>query len=96
VDGGLVGQCTKGEIPLYASPGSGMSRERAVVVVCIKYDRLPMKLLQVFIPGKVDEYKDADLLIVRKDCHHFRIETHRGNPTYEKAIAIEVAMMRIT
>lgn len=31
------------------------SRERAVVVVCIKYDRLPMKLLQVFIPGKVDE-----------------------------------------
>ena len=36
-------------------------------VVWIKYDRLPMKLLQVFIPGKVDEYKDADLLIVRKD-----------------------------
>ena len=43
------------------------SRERAVEVVWIKYDRLPMKLLQVFIPGKVDEYKDADLLIVRKD-----------------------------
>jgi hypothetical protein len=36
-----------------------------VVVVCIKYDRLPMKLLQVFIPGKIDEYKVADLLIVR-------------------------------
>src|SRR5882757_9937143 len=34
------------------------SRERAVGVVCIKYDRLPMKLLQVFIPGKVDENKD--------------------------------------
>ena len=43
------------------------SRERAVEVVWIKYDRLPMKLLQVFIPGKVDEYKDAGLLIVRKD-----------------------------
>ena len=43
------------------------SRERAVEVVWIKYDRLPMKLLQVFIPGKVDEYKDADPLIVRKD-----------------------------
>ena len=26
-----------------------------------------MKLLQVFIPGKVDEYRNADLLIVRKD-----------------------------
>jgi hypothetical protein len=72
------------------------SRERTVVVVCIKYDRLPMKLLQVFKPGKVDEYKDADLSMVRKDCHHFRIETHRGNPTYEKAIAIEIAMMHIT
>ena len=72
------------------------NRERAVVVVSIKYDRLPMKLFQVFIPGKVDEYKDADLLVVRKDCRHFRIETHRGNPTYEKAIAIEVTMMYIT
>ena len=42
------------------------SGERAVVVVCIKYDRFPMKVLQVFVPGKVDEYKGADLLIVRK------------------------------
>jgi hypothetical protein len=72
------------------------SRERAVVVVCIKYDRFPMELLQVFIPGKVDKYKDAGLLMVRKDCHHFTIETHRGNPPYEKAIAIEVAKMRNT
>ena len=72
------------------------SRERAVEVVWIKYDRLPMKLLQVFIPGKVDKYKDADLLIKRKDYYHFRIETHRGNPTYEKAIAIKVGMMQIT
>ena len=55
-----------------------------------------MKLLQVFIPEKVDEYKDADLLIVRKDYHHFRTETHRGNPTCEKAIAIKVGMMQIT
>jgi hypothetical protein len=31
-------------------------------------------------PGKVDKYKDAD----------------RGNPTYEKEIAIEVTMMVIT
>jgi hypothetical protein len=51
------------------------SWERAVVMVCM-YDQLPMKLFQVFILGKVDKYKDADLLIVRKDCHHFRIETH--------------------
>jgi hypothetical protein len=65
-----------------------------VVVVCIKYDRFPMELLQVFIPGKVDKYKDAVLLMVRRDCHHFTIETHRGNPPYEKAIAIEVAKMR--
>jgi VanZ family protein len=35
-----------------------------VVVVCIKYDRFPMELLQVFIPGKVDEYKDVVLLMV--------------------------------
>ena len=72
------------------------SRERAIVVVWIKYDRLPMKLLQVVIPGKVDEHKNADPSIVRKDCHYFRIETHRGHPTYEKAIAIEITMMRIT
>ena len=65
-------------------------------VFCIKYNHFPMKLLQVFVLGKVDEYKDVDLLIVRKDCHHFRIETHQGNPTYEKVIAIEVAMMHIT
>ena len=39
------------------------SRERAVVV-CVKYNRFFMKSLQVFIPGKVDEYKDAGLLIV--------------------------------
>ena len=54
------------------------SREWAVVVVCVKYDRFSMELLYAFIPGKVDEYKDADLLIqvvvvVRKDCHYFRI-----------------------
>jgi hypothetical protein len=55
-----------------------------------------MKSLQVLIPGKVDEYKDAGLLIVRKYCHHFTIETHRGDPPYEKAIAIEVAMMQNT
>ena len=67
-----------------------------MVVVWIKRDRFPMKLLQVLIPGKVYEYEYADLLIVRKDCHHFTIEAHRGNPSYEKAIAIEVAMMRIT
>ena len=67
-----------------------------MVVVCIKYDRFPMKLLQVLISGKVDEYKDANLLILRKDCNRFTIETHQGNPPYEKAIAIEVAMMRIT
>jgi hypothetical protein len=47
------------------------SRERAVVVVCIKYNRFPMKLLQVFVPGKVDEYKDAELLVVRKDLPSF-------------------------
>jgi hypothetical protein len=41
------------------------------------------------IPGKVYEYEDADLLVVGKDCHHFTIEAHRGNPTYEKAIAIK-------
>ena len=39
------------------------SREWAVVVVCVKYDRFSMELLYAFIPGKVDEYKDADLLI---------------------------------
>jgi len=55
-----------------------------------------MKLLQALIPGKVDKYKDAELLIVSKDCHHFTIETHRGNPPYEKAIAIKVAIMQIT
>jgi hypothetical protein len=60
------------------------SRERAVVVVCIKYDRLPMKLLQVFILGKVDEYKDADLLIVRKDCHHFRMRLTKGTQRMKK------------
>jgi hypothetical protein len=63
------------------------------VVVWINYNRFPMKLLQILIPGKVDEYKDADLLIVRKDCHH---STKELNPPYEKAIAIEVAMMQIT
>jgi hypothetical protein len=67
-----------------------------VTVARIKHDRFPMKLLQVLIPGKVDTYKSADLLIVRKDCHHFTIETHRWNPPYEKTIAIEVAMMRMT
>ena len=46
------------------------------LVVCVKYDLFFIKLLEVFIQAKVDEYKDADLLIVRKDCHHFGIEIH--------------------
>ena len=56
------------------------------------FREIPLFLLS----GKVEEYKDADLLIVRKDCRHFKIETHRGNPTYEKLIVIEVGMMRRT
>jgi hypothetical protein len=43
-----------------------------VVVVCIKYNRLAMKLLQMFIPGKVDEYKDADLSISKKRLPSFQ------------------------
>jgi hypothetical protein len=39
------------------------SGERAVVVICIKYNRFPMKLLQIRIMGEVDEYKDTELLI---------------------------------
>jgi hypothetical protein len=42
------------------------SRKRAVSVFSIKYNRFPMKLLQVFVLGKVDEYKDVDLLTVSK------------------------------
>jgi hypothetical protein len=48
------------------------SRERAVVVVWIKYNRLAMKLLQLFIPGKVDEYKDAELSISKKRLPSFQ------------------------
>jgi hypothetical protein len=73
------------------------SGERAVGVVRIKYDRLAMKFLQVFNPGKVDKYKDADLsTLVRKDRHDFTLETHGGNPTNEKAIAKKVTMVQST
>ena len=47
------------------------------------------KSLRIRRRGPVGSKKKACAIISH-------IEAHRGNPLYEKAIAIEVAMMRIT
>ena len=94
-----MGDCSI-SVPRVKSPCTHLvdeerSRERAVGVVRIKYDRLAMKFLQVFDPGQVDKYKGADLsALVRKGRHDFRLESHLGNPMNEKAIAKKVTMVR--
>jgi len=71
------------------------SRERAVAMVWIKRDRFPVKFLQVFISEKsLRIRRRGPVGSKKKTCAIIsHIEAHRGNPLYEKAIAIEVAIL---
>lgn len=60
------------------------SRERAVGVAWVKYNCFSMKTLQATNPGKVDEYKAADLLIVRNTAIILELRLTEGTQRMKK------------